>query len=185
MKAQLNESSRRYKTDPVLQEERRHGWHAGHSEGMALDWVTRRASEEGASCAQPAVETGERCISGRRSLGRRPQQVRGTAKGHQEERLSLRLERQPQCSPHTLSLWGQPHKSKEDTYPVHRDISPIVDTIEGWREMCWVLAVFRKRCPVQYKPKILVREGCKKKTSPLPFILGELGHPWSVWKQHF
>lgn len=83
--------------------------------------------------------------------------------------------------PHMPPL-GQTHiQSGDNSYPIHRDVGPVVDSTEGWRERCWVAAVLRKCCSVQHKPEILVRKGCKK-ISLLPFILREYGHPWSIRK---
>ena len=80
------------------------------------------------------------------------------------------------CNPQLSSPVGADTKFRENSYPIHRDIGPVMDAT-GWRrEGCRVVVVFRECCSVQHKSKVLVREGCKKKTSLSQFILGELGH---------
>lgn len=75
------------------------------------------------------------------------------------------LERVLPSADHTPPCWGRQTQLRDSSYPIHRDIGPVVDSTEGRGEGGWAAAVFGKRGSVQHKPKILVRKGWEKNSS--------------------
>lgn len=157
---------------------------------MALDWGHQEGFREGGALSTALqVDMVEGVYSRQMEHGwghiRKPG---GTATSYQEEGRRLKLEKGAEASnatlpsaDHACPCWGKLAQFTDNSYPIHSNIGPIVDSVEGWGEGRWFAAVLTKRCSVQHKPKILIRKECQKNTSLLLFIWRELGHPWFTW----
>lgn len=129
-----------------------------------VDWGDQKVSKMGAAFSAPFQAQAE-------GAWLRPhQQGRGAAKEVQLEGQSPSVERRAVASNATLPdhaspRWGRQTQLREHSYPIHGDIGAVMDSPEGRRQRCGVAAVFRKRCSVQHKTRILVRKICEENTS--------------------